>query len=149
LAVAIHCANALRVGIGRLCGHRGYGLIHFVLVLDGIFFLTTVFKCVVKSNLMRFAIVAAILLQLMLALQYRNYSYPIGPQQADAIRAYQANPSEPNRVVMLQKMHCDVIRNSLPDNILFGVIVLADAVVFYFFWNHRAKNARVGNPTAE
>jgi hypothetical protein len=103
----------------------------------------------VKSNLIRFAIAAAILLEVMWALQYRNYSNPVGPEQADAIRAYQANPSGPNKAVMLQKMHRDVIRNSLPDYIVFGVMLLGDAVAFRLFWNQRSKNAQPENPIAE
>lgn len=93
-----------------------------------------------KTWLIRRAIVAAILAQLYWSLLTpRNNLMPRSEQTLAAIHEYQANSTPENKATMLQLMHQDIARNRSRGGLQFGLMLLADIVVIYFFWNYGVK----------
>jgi hypothetical protein len=87
--------------------------------------------------LIRLAIVSVIVLEILWALAPRNLSEPKSPETIQAIQAYQTNPSAATRSTMLGELHRDVSYNERRGLILLGVMLVADIVAIYFFWNYR------------
>ena len=83
----------------------------------------------------RLIIVAAVGVELFWALTPTNGLLPRGPETVQAIHAYQASPSDSTKATMLEQFHRDSARNARHDLILLGMMLLADIVVIYGFWN--------------
>jgi hypothetical protein len=58
---------------------------------------------------------------------------------AQALRAFETNRSAATESAMWEQVRRDDLRDSRRQKVLFGLILLADAVVIYFFWNYGAK----------
>ena len=91
---------------------------------------------VMNRRVIRFLIAVALVVEIFWALEPRNGLLPRSPETVQAIHAYQASPSDATKATMLQQFHLDSARNARHDQILLGVMLLADIVVIYFFWNY-------------
>jgi hypothetical protein len=92
-----------------------------------------------KTWLIRFAIVAAILVQALWAFQYRNLDLPRSAQTIAAIHAYQTSPSADTKAAMIAQMDRDASRNIRRGRIILGLMVVADVAVIYLLWNHGVR----------
>ena len=89
-----------------------------------------------NRTVIRLAIVAAIVFELVWALEPTNLLLPRSQETVQAIHAYQASPSAANKAAMLEQMHHDGQRNARRGQILLGLMLFADIVVIYFFWHY-------------
>ena len=58
---------------------------------------------------------------------------------AQALRVYETNRSEATRAAMWDQVRRDDLRDDRRKGALFSLMLLADAVVIYFFWNYGVK----------
>ncbi len=89
-----------------------------------------------NRTLIRSALIAAIILQIMDALELRNGLLPRSPETVAASDAYKANPTEATRATLSALTHQDAERNG---QILLITMLLADIAAIYFLWNHGVK----------
>jgi hypothetical protein len=87
----------------------------------------------------RVAIVVAIIFEMHWALELRNGLMPRSPATVQAIKVYQASPSEATKATMLEQMHRDSSRNARHDQVLLVIMLLVDFAAIYFFWNYGVK----------
>jgi hypothetical protein len=87
----------------------------------------------------------AILLQLSWATALRNGVLPRSPETLVAIEAYKASHSEATKQAMFDQIHRDIARNHQHDQIVLCLVLLADVVAIYAFWNYGViKPTRTG-----
>ena len=88
-------------------------------------------------------IVAVIALQLIWCLiqPAGNRLAPRNREMAQALRAFENNRTPANEAAMWQQVHRDDLRDLHREEILFGLMLLGDAVVIYYFWNYGTKKA--------
>jgi hypothetical protein len=91
-----------------------------------------------NSKFIRRLIVAAIVLQFLwlVYLPAGNRLAPRSPEMVQALRAFEINRSAANQAAMLEQVRRDDSRDWHRKEILFGLMLLADAVVIYFYWNY-------------
>src|ERR1039457_876923 len=61
------------------------------------------------------------------------------PEMAQAVRAVATNRSAATEAAMWEQVRRDDLRDSRRMEVLFSMMLLADAVVIYFFWNYGIK----------
>ena len=77
-----------------------------------------------------------VVFELVWTFQLRNLSSPKSPETVQAIHVYQASPTAANKTTMLEQIRQDVSHNARYGQILLGLMVVADIVAIYFFWNY-------------
>lgn len=87
----------------------------------------------------RLLILAVIFAQAWWAFQYRNIDLPRSAQTVAAIHAYQVGPSANTKAAMLEQMDRDASRNRHRDQIMLGLMLVADVGAIYFLWNYGYK----------
>jgi len=94
-----------------------------------------------STRIIRRLIVAAIMLEFLwfVILPAGNRLAPRSPEMAQALRAFETNRSAATEAAMWEQVHRDDLHDSRRQEVLFGLMLLADAVVIYFFWNYGAK----------
>jgi hypothetical protein len=94
-----------------------------------------------STKIIRGLIVAAIVLQVICGMiqPATNRLAPRSPEMAQALRAFETNRSAATEAAMWEQVRRDDLRDSRRQEVLFGLILLADAVVIYSFWNYGAK----------
>ena len=60
---------------------------------------------------------------------------------AQALRSFETNRSATTEAAMWEQARRDEARDSRRKGILFGLMLLVDGVVIYFFWNYGARRA--------
>jgi hypothetical protein len=83
-------------------------------------------------------IVVAIVLEFLwlVYLPAGNRLAPRSPEMVQTLRAFETNRSAANQSAMWEQVHRDDSRDWRRKEILFGLMLLADAVVIYFYWNY-------------
>ena len=96
-----------------------------------------------NTSTIRRLIVAAVVLEFLwlIIIPAGNRLAPRSPEMAQAIRAFDTNRSAATESAMWEQVHRDDLRDRHRKDLLFSLMLLADAVVIYFFWNYGAKNA--------
>jgi len=97
-------------------------------------------------KIIRRLIVAAIVLQ-SLWLVYGpagNRLAPRSPEMVQALRAFETNRSAATEAAMWDQVRRDDLREWHRKLVVFGLMLLADAVVIYFYWNY-GNNKPQGN----
>jgi hypothetical protein len=96
------------------------------------------YKYAVNSKIIRRLIVAAIVLEFLwlIYLPAGNRLSPRSPEMAQALRAFETNRSPATEAEMWEQVRRDDSRDWRRKEILFGLMLLADAVVIYFYWNY-------------
>jgi hypothetical protein len=91
-----------------------------------------------NSKIIRRLIVAAIVLEFLwlIILPAGNRLAPRSPEMAQALRAFETNRSAGTEATMWEQVRRDDSRDWHRKEVLFGLILLADAVVIYFYWNY-------------
>ena len=79
-----------------------------------------------KRVIIGVAILIVIFLEAHWVLSPRNYISPHSPESIQAVQAYQASPSDESEAKMMQGIRRDINHNKRPDEILFGLMLLAD-----------------------
>jgi hypothetical protein len=94
-----------------------------------------------SRKIIRRLIVAAIVLQLLWSclIPAGNRLAPRSPEMAQALLAFETNRSAATEAAMWEQVRRDDLRDSHRQKVLFGLILLADVAVIYFFWNYGAK----------
>jgi hypothetical protein len=94
-----------------------------------------------STRIIRRLIVAAMVLQFLwlFIMPAGNRLAPRSPEMAQALRAFETNRSAAIEAAMWEQVRRDDLRDSRRQEVLFGLMLLADAVVIYFFWNYGAK----------
>jgi hypothetical protein len=94
-----------------------------------------------STRIIRRLIVAAMVLQFLwlFIMPAGNRLAPRSPEMAQALRAFETNRSAATEAAMWEQVRRDDLRDSHRKKVLFGLMLLADAVVIYFFWNYGAK----------
>lgn len=87
--------------------------------------------------LIRLAIIAVIILEVIWVLVPRHLQLPRSPETLHAGHAFEANPSETTKAVLLDQIRRDVAHNVRSGQIFSGVLLLIDFITIYFFWNQR------------
>ena len=96
------------------------------------------------TKTIRRLIVGAMVLQFLwfMILPAGNRLAPRSPEMAQALRAFETNRTPATEATMREQVHRDDLRDLHRDEILLGLMLLADAVVIYLFLNYGArKNA--------
>ena len=90
----------------------------------------------------RALIVVAIVLQILwfFILPAGNQWAPRSTEMAQALKAFETNRSAATEAALLEQVHRDNLRLWRRDEIWFGLMLLTDVVVIYFFWNFRVKS---------
>ena len=93
------------------------------------------------TKIIRRLIVGAMVLQFLwfMILPAGNRLAPRSPEMVQALRAFATNRTPATEAAMWEQVHRDDLRDLHRDEILFGLILLADAVIIYLFWNYGAK----------
>ena len=94
-----------------------------------------------KILLIRLAILAVLLVEIVWALAPINLSLPRSPETLRAIHIYQASPSTETQAMMLEQIHRDGLRNTRLYKIAAVLMLVADVIVIYFFWNYGVKKS--------
>jgi hypothetical protein len=89
-----------------------------------------------NRRVIRFAIVVAVVFEIIWSLEPRNMSWPRSSETAQAIHVWQASPSDSTKAAMLEQTDLDVARNTRHGQILLGLMLVADIVAIYFLWNY-------------
>jgi hypothetical protein len=92
-------------------------------------------------KIIRRLIVAAIVLQFLwfMILPAGNTLAPRSPEMAQALRAFETNRSAATEAAMWEQVRRDDLRDTRRDEVIFGLMLLADVVAIYLFWNHGIK----------
>jgi hypothetical protein len=90
-------------------------------------------------------IVTTILLQFLwfVILPAGNQLAPRSPEALQAVRAFETNRSAATEAAMWEQVRRDDLRYWRRKEVLFSLMLLADAVVIYFFWNYGVKKTAV------
>ena len=93
--------------------------------------------------IIRRLIVVAIVLQFLwfLILPAGNRLAPKTPEMAQAFRAFETNRSASTEAAMWEQVHRYESHVARRDQVIFGLLLLADAVAIYLFWNYGIKKA--------
>jgi hypothetical protein len=91
-----------------------------------------------NRKLIRLTIIAAICLELFWALTPR-LELSRSSETARAAHAYQTNPTAATRAALLDRMRRDANRYEQQCGILLGLMLVADLMAIYFFWNYRMR----------
>jgi hypothetical protein len=96
-----------------------------------------------STKIIRRLIVAVMVLQFLwfVIIPPRNRLAPRSPEMAQALRAYETNRSKATQTAMWDQVRRDELRDTRRDAVIFGLILLADAVAIYLFWNYGTKKA--------
>jgi len=94
---------------------------------------------VVKTWLIRSALVAVILPQIWWAVVPVNFAPRPSAQSERAAQAYQMNPSAETKAALFDQMRRDASRSERNSYIMLGLMLVADVVAVYFLWNYEAK----------
>jgi len=86
-------------------------------------------------------IVAVIVLQFLwfMILPAGNRLAPRSPEMAQALRAFETNRTPATEAAMWEQVRRDDLHDLHRDEILLGLMLLADAVAVYLFWNYGAR----------
>ncbi|MGA9779934.1 MAG: hypothetical protein ACLPRE_13200 [Limisphaerales bacterium] len=96
-----------------------------------------------STKIIRRLIVAAIVLQFLwfMILPAGNRLAPRSPEMAQALRAFETNRSAATEAAMWEQVRRDDLRDTRRDKAIFGLMLLADVVAIYLFWNYGIKKA--------
>lgn len=96
------------------------------------------------SKIIRRLIVAAIVLEFLwlIILPAGNRLSPRSPEMAQALRANETNRSAATEAAMWEQVRRDDSRDRYRKEVLFGLMLLADAVVIYFYWNYGTNKSQ-------
>ena|ERR1043166_4031281 len=94
-----------------------------------------------STKIVRRLIVAAVVLEFLwlVILPAGNRLAPRSPEMAQALRAFETNKSAATEAAMWEQVRRDDLRDWHRKEVLFSLMLLADAVVIYFFWNCGVK----------
>lgn len=100
------------------------------------------------SKIIRRLIFTAIVLEFfwLIFLPGGNRLSPRSPEMAQALRAYETNRSAATEAAMREQIRRDDSRDWHRKELLFGLMLLADAVVIYFYWNYRTNKPQPNRP---
>jgi hypothetical protein len=92
-------------------------------------------------KIIRGLIVAVIALQLLWCLiqPAGNRLAPKSPEMAQALREFETNRSAVTEAAMWEQARRDELHESRRDEAIFGLLLIADAVAIYLFWNYGVK----------
>jgi hypothetical protein len=65
-----------------------------------------------------------------------NRLSPRSPEMVQALHAFETNRSAATEAAMWEQVRRDDLRDSRRKEIVFGLMLLVDAVVIYLFWNY-------------
>lgn len=91
-----------------------------------------------NSKIIRRLIVVAIVFEFLwlIYLPAGNRLSPRSPEMAQALRAFETNRTAATEAAMWEQVRRDDSREWHRKEVLFGLMLLADAVVIYFYWNY-------------
>jgi hypothetical protein len=91
-----------------------------------------------NSKIIRRLIVVAIALEFLwlFYLPAGNQLSPRSPEMAQALRAFETNRTAATEAAMRKQLRRDDSREWRRKEVLFGLMLLADAAVIYFYWNY-------------
>ena len=94
-----------------------------------------------NTKIIRCLIVVVIVLQVLWCLiqPARNRLAPKSPEMAQALREFETNRSAVTEAAMWEQVRRDKSRETRRDEVIFGALLLADAIAIYLFWNYGAK----------
>jgi len=94
-----------------------------------------------STRIIRRLIVATMVLEFLwlVILPAGNRLAPRSPEMAQALHAFETNRSAATEAAMWEQVRRDDSRDWHRKEVLFGLMLLADAVVIYFFWNYGTK----------
>jgi|ERR1700722_19601990 len=101
-----------------------------------------------STKIIRWLIAAMIALQVLwgMILPSGNRLTPKSPEMAQAIREFETNRSAATEAAMWKQVRRDELRDRRRDEATFILILLADIVAIYFFWNYGVKKSTSNNP---
>ena len=96
-----------------------------------------------STKIIRRLIVAVIVLQFLwfMILPAGNRLAPRSPEMAQALREFETNRSAATKAAMWEQVRRDELHDTRRDEAIFGLLLLADAVAIYLFWNYGMKKA--------
>jgi len=94
-----------------------------------------------NTKIIRGLIVVVIVLQVLWCLiqPAGNRLAPKSPEMAQALREFETNRSAVTEAAMWEQVRRDKSRETRRDEVIFGALLLADAIAIYLFWNYGAK----------
>jgi hypothetical protein len=94
-----------------------------------------------NTKIIRWLIIAVIVLQVLWCFiqPAGNRLAPKSPEMAQALREFETNRSAATEAAMWEQVRRDELRGTRRDEAKFGLLLLADAVAIYLFWNYGAK----------
>ena len=94
-----------------------------------------------NTKIIRRVIVATILLEFLwlVILPAGNQLAPRSPAMVQAVRAFETNPSPTTKAAMWEQVRQDDLHDWHRKEALFGLMLVADVVAIYFFWNYGVK----------
>jgi hypothetical protein len=96
-----------------------------------------------STGMIRPLIVAVMVSQFLwfVIMPARNRLAPRSPEMAQAVRTFETNRSAATKAAMWEQVRRDELRDSRRKEVLFGLVLVVDVVVIYFFWNYEVKIA--------
>lgn len=94
-----------------------------------------------NTRIIRRVIVVTMLLELLwlVILPAGNRLASRRPAMVQAVRAFETNPSPTTKAAMWEQVHQDDLYNWHRKEALFGLMLVANVVAIYFFWNYGVK----------
>jgi len=94
-----------------------------------------------STKIIRHLIVGVMVLQVfwLFYLPAGNRLAPRSPEMAEALRAFETNRTAATEAAIWDQVRRDDLRDRHRREVLFGLMLLADAVVICFFWNYGVK----------
>ena len=94
-----------------------------------------------NTKIIRCLVVTAIVLQVLWCFiqPAGNRLAPKSPEMAQALEEFETNRSAATEAALWAQVRRDESRETRRDEAIFGLLLVADAVAIYLFWNYGAK----------
>jgi hypothetical protein len=96
-----------------------------------------------KRSLQLSAILALVLVEIIWFIwPSLNLTLPASPETIAALHEYDKDPSETKKAKWRDQIHRDVLHNVHHHEVLFGLMILGDTVVLYYWWKFTFKKEK-------
>jgi hypothetical protein len=94
-----------------------------------------------NTKIIRSLIVTVIVLQIIWCFiqPAGNRLAPKSPEMAKALQEFATNRSAATEAAMWAQVRRDELRETRRDEAIFGLLLIADVIAIYLFWNYGAK----------